>query len=184
MIESFKPAIQALQAQNAPLEESIRPVLEQINANKRLINQLYDRAGLPPLYPEVVDQSTNSAKRVGPKLPDEYMGRALATVVREILEQRKAIGLGAIHMDELYDTMKSGGYVFDQRDAATAKKNTAISLGKNAVFARVNDSAYWGLSEWYPHLKREKSKGAGSPPQAEDTSGAASAPAKTETAST
>lgn len=157
MIESFKPAIQALQAKNAPLEESIRPVMDQINANKRLINQLCQAAGVPSMHPEV-EQTASTTMRLGPTRTDEYTGRPLATVIREIMEQRKAINLGAIHIDELYDTMKAGGFVFDHKDGATAKRNMAISLGKNAVFARIGESSNWGLSDWYPSLKREKSR--------------------------
>jgi hypothetical protein len=162
MIDSFKPAIQALQAKNAPLEESIRPVMEQINANKRLINQLCAAAGVPAMHPEV-EHAETSVKRLGPTRTDEYTGRPLATVIREILEQRKAVNLGAIHIDELYDTMKEGGYIFDNKDAAKAKNNMAVSLGKNSIFARVGESANWGLAEWYPGLKRDKNKNAGSP---------------------
>jgi hypothetical protein len=39
---------------------------------------------------------------------DQFFGRPMATAAREILEQRGARNLGAISLDELFETMKGG----------------------------------------------------------------------------
>ena len=157
MNPSFAPAITQLQEQIKPLIEKIRPVQEQIDDKKKLVNQLCEAGGDAPLYPEVLGDQKATAG-LGPMLSDQYFGKPLATVVRDILERRKKVGLSAINLDDLYDAMKSGGYAFDNRDVAIAKRNVAITLGKNPAFMKVPSTGDWGLAEWYPGVKAKKEK--------------------------
>lgn len=156
MSNPFDSAITELQEQIKPLMEQIKPVLDQIDFKKKLINQLCEAGGGQPMYPDV-GADKGPAANLGPVRPDQYFGRPLATVVREILERRKNIGLGAIPLNELYDALKIGGYEFDNRDAIIAKRNVAITLSKNSTFMKVPSTGSWGLSDWYPGARRNKS---------------------------
>jgi hypothetical protein len=137
----------------AELQEQMRPLELQLIEKKKLINQLCAAGGDALLYPDVGEVSAVSSSAIR---PDQFFGRALATVVREIMEGRKAQNKGAIPLDELFDQMKSGGFQFDNKNEQIAKRNLSISLGKNAVFIRVPNTGTWGLAEWYPNAKRAK----------------------------
>jgi hypothetical protein len=51
--------------------------------------------------------------------------------------------------------LKKGGYAFDNKDEAIAKRNAAITLSKNPAFMKVPGSGNIGLAEWYPNAKRK-----------------------------
>ena len=81
-----------------------------------------------------------------------------ASAVREILEMRKAGGLGAASVNEIYDMLVTGGFHFDAKDDENAKRSLRISLTKNsALFHRVPNGQY-GLLSWYPAVKTPKDK--------------------------
>jgi hypothetical protein len=157
MNEAFAKAIEEIQAQMRPLQEQIKPVLDQIDSKKKLVNQLCHAAGAEPFYPEV-DSEKAATIGLGPILPDQYFGKPVATVVRDILERRKRAGLSAIPLADLYEAMKAGGFEFDNKDPEIARRNVAITLGKNTqTFTRVPSTGSWGLAEWYPNAgKRNK----------------------------
>ena len=50
----------------------------------------------------------------------------MATAAREILEQRGARNFGAISLEELYDTMKAGGFDFENKNDQIAKRKTLV----------------------------------------------------------
>jgi hypothetical protein len=129
------------------LQAAMKPLEEQLAAKKRLINSLLAEFGEPLLYTDV-DSPTSYAG--GPIRPDQYFGRPMATVVREILERRKAAGQGAISLADLYVAMKAGGFEFPTKDETNAKTGVATSLGKNPAFIKVPSTGFWGLLEWYP----------------------------------
>jgi len=87
--------------------------------------------------------------------PDQFFGRPLATVVREILGVRSQRQLGAIALDELFATMLSGGFDFEGKDDITKKRTLAITVAKNPAFVRVPSSGHIGLAEWYPNAKKK-----------------------------
>jgi len=155
MKEIYAQMIAELQGGIFPLEDQIRPVLDQINAKKKLINQLCAQAGADAMYPEVEGErkpvSTIAIRS------DQYFGRPLATVVREILEPRKGT-LGAMPLDELFEQLKRGGYQFDNKNEMIAKRNVAITLGKNSTFMKVPNTGAWGLAEWYPGAKKNRAE--------------------------
>lgn len=156
MNEALYNAIEELQAQMRPLEDQIRPILDQINAKKELVNQLCVHAGAQRIYLDL-DEGKAITASLGPILPDQYFGKATATVVRDILERRKKANLGAIPLQDLYEAMKAGGFEFDSRDPETARRSIAITLGKNTqTFIKVPSTGSWGLTEWYPNAKRNK----------------------------
>ena len=67
------------------------------------------------------------------------------------MDSRKAIGAGPAAIDEIYNKMLEGGYVFDVKDPTIS---IGTALGKNPKFTRVGDK--WGLTEWYPKAKEDK----------------------------
>jgi hypothetical protein len=173
MKEAIQPALELIQGQMKPLEE-------QLALKKKLINALLESVGEPPMYADV---SSPSSAATLPIRGDQYFGRPMATVVREILERRKAQGSGAMPLNDLYDTMKAGGFEFSTKEEANAKTAVATTLGKNVAFIKVPNTGHWGLAEWYPGAKRnkgddaDKSEKAGEAKTAEVKPTAASAPA-------
>jgi len=57
-------------------------------------------------YDEVIEKSSKSVTIRS----DEYYCRALATVVTEVLDKRKAAGQEAATLDEIYKELLAGGF--------------------------------------------------------------------------
>lgn len=118
---------------------------------KITINNLCDLADKPRLYPDAEDAM--SVTQAGIR-SDQFYGRPLATVVREVLEMRKAANLGAAAVGEVYGALVDGGFNFQTANEENAKRNLRISLAKNTnVFHRLPNGK-WGLSDWYPVASR------------------------------
>jgi len=147
-VETIRKAIPAMQSQVQELE---RQLLEK----KRTVNGLCVAAGEPPTYADV-DPTANSSN-FGIQ-SDSYFGKPLAKAVRDVLERRKAVGLGAAPLNTIFDLMKFGGFRFDARNDKTARRSLAIALSKNPAFFRLPGGDSIGLSEWYGDL-RNKSDG-------------------------
>jgi len=117
----------------------IRQLEEQAAQKKQLANNLCDLAGAAYLYPE---QQANAAVLL-PLAPDSYCGRALAPVVREVLERRKRAGLGAATASEIYDLMKDGGYLLTTKNGENAMQALYIMLTNNtSTFYRFPNGTY------------------------------------------
>src|SRR5439155_5537146 len=109
--------------------------------------------GEAPMYADV---GADRAKPLAAFRSDQFFGRPMATAAREILEQRGVRNFGAISLDELYDTMKAGGFDFENKNDQIAKRNLAITLAKNPAFTRVPANGFIGLTQWYPNVKKKK----------------------------
>lgn len=139
----------------AQAQEQLVAVEQKRIELRRFINQVRAFDGQPPLY---ADES-NEPSASGPIRSDQFYGRALATVVREILDMRKVANAGAATVAEIYAAMLEGGYDFAASSEENAKRTLRISLTKNAVFHKLPNGRY-GLSEWYPAAtKARKGKG-------------------------
>jgi hypothetical protein len=147
---------EALQKAIELIESQLKPIEEQANAKKRLINQLCEAGGEEPRYPnaEPVGAASFSTKIRG----DQFFGHPLATSVKWILERRKASGKSSIALVELCDILELGGYDFDNKDKVVARRNVAITLSKNPAFMKVPANGEIGLAEWYPNAKKAKPK--------------------------
>ena len=130
---------------------------QQTLADKRLINQLCEMEGEELMFSEASLASQDASIIATSIRGDQFLGRPMATVVREILERRTQ-KVGAIPLDELFEIMKAGGYDFDNKNEAIAKRNVAITIGKNSGFVKVPNSGYIGLAEWYPGYRERKAK--------------------------
>lgn len=146
MSDNIRNTIVELQAHLAKIEEEAADT-------KRTINSLCKAMSEPALYANTDSKSTAS---VGPIRRDQYYGKALATVAREILEARQDMNLGPAMVAELYDRMIEGGYRFESGTVENAKRVLRISLAKNtSVFHKLPGGAY-GLLEWYPAVTSKK----------------------------
>src|ERR1043165_680683 len=101
MSEHALKLIEELRLEVSRAEESIRP-------NKLLANQLCARAGIPPIYPDVNDQTPaavlNGIRR------NQFYGRPLSTCIREYLELRTNLPVKEATLDEIFSALKEGGY--------------------------------------------------------------------------
>ena len=81
-------------------------------------------------------------------------------------------------MDDLYAIMTQGGFALEGKDEVAKKRTLAITIGKNATFARVPNTGHVGLAEWYPNAKRKSSQnGTGaSEAEPEESTAAATTP--------
>lgn len=147
---SFEPVLNRL-------VRSIEELDDQSATKKRLANELCREFGRPPRYPEVEQPKATSLAALG---RDVFYGRPLATVIKEYLELRGPSnrgGLGAATVNEIYDALVSGGFKFETKDEANAKRGLRIALAKNtAAFHKVGNA--YGLTDWYPSA-RTRSRG-------------------------
>jgi len=140
----------------ASLKSLLQKQEEEVRATKRTINQLCKRGGLAMDYPDVDDENAAS---LGSMRRDQFYGQPLATAIRQYLEMRKAIGAATVN--DIYEALRSGGFVFEAKNAANAKRSLYISLAKNSVtFHKLrggadDDGAVFGLLDWYPNAKAD-----------------------------
>src|SRR5688572_9842200 len=99
------------------LQSQISELERQLADRKRMVNQLCAMSGRQPLHPDTPSSSSSVVTR-----PDEYYGKRLATAVKMVLERRKAVGLGAATVNEIYDELVRGGFAFDAKNDSYAKR--------------------------------------------------------------
>lgn len=147
MDSTTQATIDKINAQISVLEE-------EVSKHKGLVNTLCALEKEPPLYPDVDRQTSTSAQ--ASFRPDQFFGQPMATAVKEVLQQRFARNAGAISLDDLFATLKAGGFEFDNANEQIAKRNLAITVSKNPAFMKVPSNGHIGLAEWYPNAKRNK----------------------------
>jgi hypothetical protein len=134
---------------------------EAVVNTKKLINQLCAFAKMPAMFADAdLQVGGSTASTVIRK--NSFYGRPLATCVREFLEARKTMGLGAASLDEIMAALREGSYDLEEitKDKDGQKRGVAISLVKNgAVFHRLPNDDF-GLLAWYPNAKAKKNKSA------------------------
>lgn len=140
--EFVSKTIEMVQGQILALEQ-------QTAEKKRTVNNLCVAIGRPPVY---AITEPNPGASVGIR-SDEFYGRPLASAARSVLEKRAASSLGAAPLDEIYAGMLQGGFRFEAKNDATAKRSLAISLSKNTVTFHRLPNGNIGLSEWYPEAR-------------------------------
>lgn len=149
MDESTKATIEKFQAKLAVLDGQARKI-------KMAINGLCELEDEPLMYPDADGNTAEAAVRPLTIRPDQFFGRPLATVVREILTPRGQNQQGAIPLDELYALMTQGGFALEGKDDVAKKRTLAITIGKNPAFARIPSTGDVGLADWYPTVKKER----------------------------
>jgi hypothetical protein len=151
MSEHVLKLIEELQAEVSKAEESIRP-------NKVLANQLCERAGIAPIYPDVGDQSSASVLRGIRR--NAFYGRPLSACIREYLEMRVNLPVKEATLDEIFAALKEGGYDVKASGPTEEdqKRGVSIALGKNSQTFHRLASGDFGLVGWYPNIKEKKAK--------------------------
>jgi hypothetical protein len=90
--------------------------------------------------------------------PDTFYGKKMGTAAREFLEMRRAAQQGPAKPREVFDALKQGGFQFETRDDNIAMVSLRAMLRKNTVmFHKLPNGAY-GLRNWYPNAKPQKSE--------------------------
>jgi hypothetical protein len=136
------------------LEQRLSEQLDRVATSKKLINQLCIESGLPIRYPEAEIMSAGSRTIRG----DQFYGQPLASAVREILEMRKAAGMGAATVNEIHALLVQGGFQFEAKDDENAKRSLRISLTKNSTMFHRLPNGQYGLLLWYPAVKPPKAE--------------------------
>ena len=144
MSDHFKETI-------AHLREQVRKQEKEIEEKKHMVNMLCVEASMPPVYAQIrsaANEATTTLRR------DQFYGRPLSTVIKEFLEMRRTANLGPATVGEIYDALLAGGYNFESKDSANAKRGLRVSLTKNtSIFHRLPDGKTFGLASWYPKIK-------------------------------
>jgi hypothetical protein len=142
----------------ALVQAQVRDLERQLAEKKRMVNSLCELVGQPLLYAATDPVSSNGSVSIR---SDEFYGKALATAVRRILEKRAQAALGAASVSEIYEALVKGGFRFDAKNAANAKRSLRISLTKNSVTFHKLPNGNYGLLEWYPNAKERELKTSG-----------------------
>jgi hypothetical protein len=131
------------------LGKRIRTKEEEVNELKALVNKLCSEAGVAVRYANIA----KAGAAVGDIQADAYYGQNLTAAIRDYLERRKASGLSAASVSEIYQAIRDGGYKFDTKSELNAKIGVGNALRKtSAIFHRLPNGEY-GLLAWYPGIK-------------------------------
>lgn len=135
-------------------EERLAKVMADAAKIKHHINGLFELEGEPPKYPsDEIATGTAPPVRSSQIRADQFFGRPVATVVKEILIPRQDKE-GAILLDELFAILAKGGFELEGKDEQTKKRILASIIGRNPAFVKVPQSGAIGLADWYPTAKR------------------------------
>jgi len=128
---------------------------EEANKVKKLVNELCSEVGIDPRYPNISEAgAVSSAIR-----SDQFYGQTLTAAIRNYLDQRKSVGLGAASVSEIYSAIKSGGYKFESKSDQNAQTSVGNTLRKSSsIFHRLPNGQY-GLLAWYPTAKVKAENG-------------------------
>jgi hypothetical protein len=133
------------------LEKRLEELSAEARKIKSAINCLCEVMKKPLKYEEADEKPD---KRVGQR-SDKFYGRPLATVVTEVLQERRDSGEGSASLDEIFDQLALGGYQFTGKNDGIKKRGLAISMSKNPKFHKLPNET-WGLAAWYPGIKETK----------------------------
>lgn len=146
------------------VQQQVQDIERQLVDKKKMVNSLCSLVGKPPLYP---DSSLQTSGGLRPLRPDEYYEKGLASAMRMVLDRREAANVGPASVSEIYEALVEGGYKFDTKNEANAKRNLYSALAKNSVTFHRLPNGSWGLMTWYPNVRASK-KGKPAAEAAED----------------
>lgn len=137
----------------AELEPAIRVLTDKIRTKegellelKRVVNRIYAEENEAAPYNI---STTDSAAGLVTLRSDLFYNKTLAQAAQEYLEMRKARGLGSATVNDIYKTLKEGGYNFETSIEDNAKNGVRISLRKNSTIFHQLPSGDYGLCVWY-----------------------------------
>ena len=131
------------------LAHKVRAKEEEANKLKKLVNELCAETGVQIRYPDISETGTTLAAI----RPDQFYGQTLTAAIRNYFERRKASGLGAASVAEIFKAIRDGGYKFETNSEDNAKISVGNALRKtSSIFHRLPNGHY-GLLAWYPSAK-------------------------------
>ena len=138
--------------------QEVESAEEDLLSLKRAANAFAKRAGAEPPYPNV-DSASSPRSSVQSIRPDQFVGfNAPAAAARAFLELRGA-QRGAASLEDIFDSLRRGGYSFEQKADVDAKAALKVALAKDFNVHRIDNGAYgvsYGLLAWYPGVVRER----------------------------
>lgn len=135
----------------AELQAEIRAQESATAENKRFANKLCVRMGMAPLYTVIENQETSAPLSIQ---ADQFYGQPLAGAIRTILEMRRALKQGPASLNDIFDALIKGGYKFETKNEDNSKRGLRQSLTKNVALFHKLPNGMFGLTEWYPKVKR------------------------------
>lgn len=138
----------------AKLQADIRKQEEETAGDKRFANRLAEKLGLPPVYAIVEATETSVPLSIQ---ADQFYGQPLAGAIRTILEMRKALKQGPASLNDIYSALVAGGYKFETKNEENSKRGLRQSLTKNVGTFHKLPNGLFGLTDWYPKIKRKGS---------------------------
>jgi hypothetical protein len=121
---------------------------------KKLANGIAELDGLPLPYPDVGDDVSRPVS--GLVRADQFTNyTAPSTAARAFLEEARGPRLGAASLEDIFEGLKRGGYIFENRDEASAKNALRIALGKDGQVKKLPNGTY-GLIAWYDKIQRDR----------------------------
>lgn len=139
----------ALELAIAELQNRLAVKLKEASGIKIAINQLCVASGKQSLYEDV---EGDKVVGVGAVRTDQFFNKPLATAVREFLEMKDSTA----PVEEIYETLKKGGYDFGRGSEENHKRGLKISFGKNPLFTYVKSNNTYGLAKKYGIKRKEK----------------------------
>ena len=142
--DAIQLAVTALLAKLEAQEDTVRET-------KKTINNLLHHIGKTPMFPDAEEPSIRTSLVIR---PDQFYGRPLATVAKEVLEMRGQ----AMSAAEIITALESGGFDFERLGwkESDRLRSFTITLAKNiAAFHRL-PTGYFGLPKWYPEAIKQK----------------------------
>jgi hypothetical protein len=143
--DALQSAVTALLAKLEAQEQAVRDT-------KNTVNTLLHHIGKPPMFSDALEEAetrTNLAVR-----PDQFYGRPLATVAREVLEARNQ----AMAAQEILEVLERGGYDFAAQGWKEKDRLRAftITLSKNVNAFHRLPNGFFGLPKWYPEAVKQR----------------------------
>lgn len=137
------------------LKQKVEQKAKELNDAKKAVNQFCVLVGEQPVYeisgePEIGQLATNLKGH-------EYYKKPLATVITDILE-RRGFNNGPMTVKEIYEQMKSGGFLFETKNDENAMRNIRISMAKNTQTFHKLPGGKFGLLKWFPEVKGKKAE--------------------------
>jgi hypothetical protein len=153
MSNPFQPAIDEL-------EKDLVDIERQRNALTSTINVLRAKAGLPP-RPDGGGGGSGGESITSTPMSlrhDTFFGKRMGTAARQYLEMRHAAdgGTSPATPREIFDALKTGGFVFETKDDAVAIISLRNMLRKNTIMFQKLPNGTYGLASWYPNAKKPK----------------------------
>ena len=131
------------------LTSKVRTKEEEANKLKKLVNELCAEAGTELRYPGISETTGD----LGGIRSDQFYSLTLTAAIRNYLEYRKACGLSAASVAEIFRAVKFGGYKFVTKSEENAKIAVGNALRKtSSIFHRLPNGQY-GLLAWYSSVK-------------------------------